>query len=202
MRSFAYGSWLNCVALGSGVCTDTYLAGTLSILDISAPTFSPGGAGGTGGASRRGGVPGRNGVSLGGGAAVPLRIQHVCGSCTVPSWQERQPSVRFSGAGCPSILTFIILYPWTRTPHSYSSRTSTWGFLIRCSVFSIAVQENPALPIVAIFKARHMLDYSSCTWPPCFGTVADMLKTYKESVPVSKYEIGYFLNHIRFHSLL
>jgi len=50
-----------------------------------------------------GGVPGGGGVGsgirslrqAGGGAPVPLRVQHVCGFFAVPFWQGRKPDVWF-----------------------------------------------------------------------------------------------------------
>ena len=70
----------------------------------------------------------------------------------------------------------------------FSSWTSARGFLIRCCVSSIAAHENPALAIIAIFKARCMSDCSSCTRPPCLAIVADMLETYQILVAASESE--------------
>jgi hypothetical protein len=59
-----------------------------------------------------------------------------------------------------------------------------------CSYISlIAASEKPCLAILAIFKARRILDCSRCTQPPCLGIVADILKTYKTLVLASKSEI-------------
>jgi len=68
-------------ALGSEVCIYTYAGGIPSVSDLS---FS---SDGTGGDSSRGGV------RLGGGAPLPLCLQHVSGFFAVPFWQGRQPSV-------------------------------------------------------------------------------------------------------------
>ena len=73
---------------------------------------------------------------------------------------------------------------------------------MRYCTLSIPACESTHLTILAIFKAKRMSDCSSCTRPPCPAIVADMLKAYKKSVVASKYEIGYYLNHIRFCSLL
>ena len=42
-----------------------------------------------------GALPGGDTTSSRGGAAVPLRLQHVRGFFAVPFWYGRQPSVRF-----------------------------------------------------------------------------------------------------------
>jgi len=52
--------------------------------------------------------------------------------------------------------------------------------------FPILRREKPRLAILAIFKARRMSDYSSCTRPHCLAIVADMLKTYKKLDVASK----------------
>jgi hypothetical protein len=44
--------------------------------------------------------------------------------------------------------------------------------------------------MMAIFNARHMSNYSSCTRPPCLPIVADTLKTYKKLVAVGKKRFG------------
>jgi len=49
--------------------------------------------------------------------------------------------------------------------------------------------QNPSLAILAIFRARRMSDCCSWTRPPCVSIVADMLKTFKESVAASNNEI-------------
>jgi len=59
---------------------------------------------------------------------------------------------------------------------------------MRFWVSSILACEHPSLTILAMLNARHMLDCSSCTWPPCLAIVADMLQTCKKSVAASKYE--------------
>jgi len=100
----------------------------------------------------------------------------------MPCWQGRQPSVWFSRsiARCLSIAASTFLCPGESTPHFFSSRTLAQGLLINNCVSPIAAHENPPLAILAIFKARRMSDYSSCTRPPCLAIVADMLKTNKE----------------------
>jgi len=87
--------------------------------------MSPGGSGG---------FPGRGGLGCGvrclcpsgGGAPVPLRLQHVCGLLSVPLWEGRQPSVGFSRtiAGCLSILSFTFWNPGNCTPHFFSLQSS------------------------------------------------------------------------------
>jgi len=153
--------------LGSGVCIYRYAGGTPSVSELS---WSSAGAGG---------VPSRGGTCRGVGTPVPLRVQCVCGFVVVSFWQERQPSVWFSRtiAGCLSIAGFSLSCPGNSTPCFFSPQISARGFLICCCVSSIAAHENPPLAILAIFKARHMLDCSSCTRPPCLAIVADMLKT-------------------------
>jgi len=78
---------------------------------------------------------------------------------------------------------------------------SEWRFLISCCISSLAACQNPPLAILAIFKARHMLDCSSCTWPPCLTIVADMLKTYMKLVAASEVRSSYYLNHRRLFSV-
>jgi len=129
----------------------------------------------------------------------PMCLWVVC--CAI--WQRRQPSVKVSRTivGCLSITTFTLLGPGNTTLHFFSSVTSVWGFLMRHCVSSIVAHKNPTLAILAIFKARGMLDWSSCTWPLCLAIVADMLTTYKKSVVTSKYEIGNYLNNLCFLGL-
>ena len=195
MQSLAYGSRLKNRALGSGVCIYSYPGGTPSVSELCVLSLSSG---------REGGFVGRGGACRGGGAPVPLHLQRVCGFFAVPFWQGRQPSIWFSWtiAGCLSIAAFTLLCSGNTTPSFFSSRTSARGFLISCCVSFIVVRENPSLAIVAIFKARRMLDCSSCTQPPCLAIVANMLKTYKKLVSASKVRFGYYLNHIWLHSLL
>jgi len=181
LQSLAYASWLKNWALGSEVCIYTYPVGTPSIADGWAASLLPGGTSGV----SCGCVVG-SGVGClshsGGGAPVPLHLQCLWGFCAVPCWQGRQPSVwiSWSIAGCHSIPAFTFLCPGNPTPHFFRSRTSARGFLNRKCVSSIAARENSPLAILAISKARHMSDCSSCTRPPCRAIVADMLKTYKE----------------------
>ena len=147
---------------------------------------------------------GRGGASLGGGAPLPLRPQSVCECLAVPLWQGRQQSVWFSRtiAGWLSIVAFASLCLGNWTPRLFSSQTLARGFLVSCCVSSIAAGENPPLAILAIFKARRISDYSSCTRPPCHAMVAQMSKTPKKSVAASTVRSGYYLNHIRLLSLL
>jgi len=127
----------------------------------------------------------------GGGSAVPLRLQRVCGFFTVPFWQGRQPEIWIwrSIAGCLCIAAFTFLYPGNSTPRFFSSRTSAHGFLMRYFVSYIAAREKPSLAIMAIINARRISDCSSRTQPPRLAIVADMLKTYKTFVDASNNEI-------------
>jgi len=154
-----------------------------------------------------GGVPGRGGVGcgvgsgagngvwclrrLGGGAPVPLRLQHVCEFVAVRFLQGRHPGVRFwrSIAGCLSIAALNPLRPGHSTPCFFCSWALAQGFFIRYCVSSIAACENHFLAILAMFKARRTSDCSSCTRPLCLATVADMLNTYKKSDAASNYEM-------------
>ena len=195
MRSLAYGSRLQKWALWSGVCIYTYLGGTPSVSELWVFSLSSGGAGG---------VLGLGGASCGGGAPVPLRLQRVCRLGAVPFWQGRLPSVWFSRtiAVCPPIASFTPLYMRNTTLRIFACRTSALGFLISCCVSSIAAHKNPSLAILAIIKARHMSDYSSCTRPPFLAIVAVMLETYKNLVAASRWGIGFYLNHTRLCNLL
>jgi hypothetical protein len=145
-------------------------------------SLSPGGAGG---------VPGWGCAGRGGGAPVSSHLLCDCGFFGVPDWQGRQLSVWFWQiiAGCLSITAYILLYPRNSTAHFVSSQTSVRGFLTTQCVSSIAVCEYSPLAILATFKARCMLDCSSCTRHPCFAIVADMLKTNKKLVAASESEI-------------
>jgi len=89
-------------------------------------------------------------------------------------------SSSFSIAGCLSIAAFKSTCPGNSTRRFFSSQASAHGIFIWNCVSSIAARENPPFAILAIFKARHVSDCSSCTRPPCLAIVADMLKTYKE----------------------
>jgi len=195
MGSLAYGSRLNNRALGSGVCIYTYRGGTSSVSELWVLSLSSAGTGG---------VLGLDGTGSGGGAHVPLRLQRVCGSFAVPFWQGRQLSVWFSRiiAGCLSITAITLLSLRNTTPRFFSSRSSARGSFIRRWVSSIAARENPSVGILAILKARHLLDDSNCTRPPCYAIVADMLKTYKKLVAASKVRFGCYLNHTELCSLL
>ena len=128
----------------------------------------------------------------GGGAPVPLRLQHVCGFLAVPFWEGRPPSVwfwRIIARGL-SITAFTVLCPGNSTPHFVSSLTSARGFSIRYCVSSLVVRKNPPVAILAIFNAMRMSDCSSCTQPPGLASVADMLKTYTKWVAGSSNETG------------
>jgi len=127
----------------------------------------------------------------GGGAPDPLRLQRVSGFFGVPCWKGRQPDVWFwrSIAGCLCIAAFILLCLGNSTPRFFSSRTLACGIRMSYFVSSIASREKPYLAILAIFNARHMSDSSSCTRPPCFAIVADMLNTYKTLDAASNNEI-------------
>jgi len=190
LRFLSYASWWKNWALGGGVCIYTYPGGTPSITDKCAHLLTPGVTGGVVGGCGVG-----SGVCClscsGGGAPVPLCLQRFWGFCAVPFWPGRQPSVWFSWsiAGCLSITDFTFLCPGNSTPCILSSLTSAWGYLISNSVCSSVAHENPPLAILAIFKARHMSDCSSCTRPPCLAIVADMSKTYKKLVAASTYQI-------------
>jgi len=136
------------------------------------------------------GIRGEGGTSPHAGAPVPLCLQHLCRFFAVHFWQGRHPLVRFSKtiAGCLTIAAFTFVCPGNWTPHFFSSQTSARGFLIRNRDFSIVVHENPPLAILVIFKARCMLDCSSCTRPPCLVIVCAMLKTYNKLVAACKNE--------------
>jgi len=195
MRSLAFGSRLKNWALGSGVRIYTYLGGTPSVLELWVFFLPSGGAGG---------VPGLGGAGHGRGAPVPLRLQGVCGFFAVPFWQGRQLSLWFSWtiSGCLSIAAFTLSCPGDTTPRFFSSQTSLRGLWITCCISSMPACKNPSLAILAIVKARRMLDCSSCTRPSCLAIVADMLKTYKILVAASRVRIGCYLNHIPLRSLL
>jgi len=195
MRSLVDGSRLKNRVLGNVVYIYTYLGGTPSVSELWILSLSSGGPSS---------VPSLGIAGGGGGAPVPLRLQRVCGFFVVPFGQGRQPSVWFSRiiAGCLSIAAFTLLCPGKKTPRYFSSRPLPHGFLICCCVSSIAARRNPSLAILAISKARHMLDCSSCTQSPFLALVADMLKTYKKLVAASRVRIGCYLNHIRLGSLL
>jgi len=96
--------------------------------------------------------------------------------------KQRDPAVWFwrSMVGCPSLAACTILCSGNSKPRFYSAQASGQGFLIRYCVSLIAAHENPPLSILALFRARRMFDYSSCTRPPCLAIVADMLETYKK----------------------
>ena len=126
------------------------------------------------------------------GTPTPLHLQHVCRFFAVTNWQQKQPSVWYSQpiAVCLWIATFTFLCPGRSTPHWLSSQTSVQGFLIRYWVFSNARQGIPPLAILAISKARHMSECSSCSQSPCLAIVAYMLKTNKTLVAAFKNEIS------------
>jgi len=182
MLCLAYASRLKNWAFGGGVCIYTSPDGTPSISKFGSPSLLAGGADG---------VPGGGGAGSSGGALGPLRCQHLCGFLDIPFWKGRQPSIWFSLtiASCLSLAAFNLLSPGNWTRRCISSQTSAQGCLIRYWASSIAGCQNPPLAFLALFKARHMSDCSSCTQPPCLATVADMLKTYKKLVTASKGEI-------------
>jgi hypothetical protein len=68
-------------ALGHEVCIYTYAGGIPAVSDLSSSSA------GTGGDSDR------SSARFGGGAPLPLRLQHVSGFLAVPFWQERQLSI-------------------------------------------------------------------------------------------------------------
>ena len=179
MRFLAYGSRLKNQVLGSGVCIYRYPGGTPSVSEHWLLSLSSGGAGGVPGL----GCPGRGGVAL-----VPLHLQRVCGLFAAQCIQGRQPSIWFSRSFvlCLFITPFTFLCLGNTTPHFFLSRTLACGFSISCCVSSVAARDIPSLPILAIFKARRMLDCSSCTRPPCLAIVANWLKTYKKLVAASQ----------------
>ena len=177
-------------AQGSAVHEYVYPAGHRKISAGWAPERLPVGAGG---------VPGGGGIGsglrswrrAGGGAPVPLCLEHVCGPFAVPLWQGRQPEAWFWRriARFLGIAAFTFLWTGNSTLRFIFSRTSASGIKIRYYISSIAVREKPSLAILAIFNARCMSDCSSCTRPPCLAIVADMLKTYKTLVAASNDEI-------------
>jgi len=72
---------------GSEECIYTHLDGIPSISSLSFRSVSPGGAGGVLGADGilgGGGVLGGGVIGSGGGAPVPLCLQHICGFFAVP----------------------------------------------------------------------------------------------------------------------
>ena len=195
MWSLAYGSRLKNGALGSGVCIYIYPGGTPSVLELWVLSLSSGEAGG---------VPGLGGPSRGGGAPVSFLWQRVSVLFAVPFWQGRQLYVWFSRtiAGCLAIPSFTLFCPGNTTSRIFSSQTSECGLMIIVCISSIAPRENRSSAILAIFRARRMSDYSSCTRPPCLAIVADMLKTYRKLVAASRVRIGCYLNHRWRHSVL
>jgi len=170
MRSLAYGSRLKYQAVVSGVCIFRYPGGTPSVSELWFLSLSSGGTGG---------VPGLGGAGRGGDAPVPLRLHRVCGFFAVQCWQGSQPSIWFSRtiAGCLAIAAFTLWCAGHTTPRIFSFQAMVQSWLISWCVCSIAAREFPSLAILAIFKARHMSDCSSCTRPPCLAIVADMLET-------------------------
>jgi len=188
--SWADASCTKNPAEGRYVCKYAYPAGELTIWEASAEELL---------LVWVGGVPGRGAICSvvgcqhrsGRGAPIPLHLQHVCGFIAVPFCQRRHLAVWYwrNIAGCLSIAAFTSLCPGNSTPRLFSSRTSAQGVLIRYCISSIAAHKNPSLAILAIFKARRISDCSSCTRPPCYAIVADMLKTYKKLVATSNNEI-------------
>jgi len=62
-------------------------------------------------------------------------------------------------------------------------------FLYQILRFLLYGARIPSLAILAIFKARHMSDCSSCNRPPCLALVAGMLKTDKKLVAAANNEV-------------
>jgi len=118
---------------------------------------------------------------------APTCVEIVCHAI----WQWMQPSVWYSWiiGRCHSITAFTFQWPGTWIPHFISSWISSQSSLIRYRVCSIAAHETPPFANLGIFKVRCMSDFSSCTWPPCFAIVADMLTTYKKLVAASENDI-------------
>jgi len=168
--------------------------------------------GGRGGFPARCGVSGRERVGStfsylpqsGGDAPVCLGLQHVCRLYEVQFKQGKHLSVWFwwSMAGSLSIAVFTVVCPGNSTPLCFSSWTLAGGFLLRYCILSTGARENPPLSIFGMFKARRMLDCSSCTRPPCFAIVSDMVKTYKKLVAALRMRVDYYLDHIYVRSLL
>jgi len=120
-----------------------------------------------------------------------LCVPSVCADSLRAFWHGRHLSVWFwrSIAGCHSVAAFTLVCRGNSTPCFFSSQTSVQGLLIRyCDPF-IAARENHSLGILAMFKARHMSDCSSCTPPHCLAIVADMLNTYTKLVAASNDEM-------------
>jgi len=182
LRSWAYTSRLENWSLVSGVGIYTYPGGMPLIWIFWAPGLSPGGACG---------VPCGGRAGCWGGAHVALHLQGACGFFAGISWHGWQLSVWFSWTmtECLSITAFTFLLPGISTPPFFSSHTLVWVFLIRYCIPSIAAHKNPPWTIFAIFKARRMLDCSSCTRPPCFAILAHMSITQKTFVAASENEI-------------
>ena len=182
-------------ALGSGVGIYTHPGSTPSVWKLWVLTQSSSGAGG---------VPGLGGTGRSGGALVPWCQYWVCGFFRVRFLQEGQPAISLSRtiARCLSIGALTVIYPGNTTPHYFPSRTLAGGFLISFCISSLAARENPSVAILAIFKARHMSDCSSCTRSACLAIVAEMSKTYTKVVAASRVRIGCYPNPIRLHSCL
>ena len=188
--SWADASRVQNSAQGRDVCEYSYPAGKLTIWARWAAQLLP---------VRVGGVSGRDGVSsrvgylrrLVGGAPVPVHLHCVCRFFAVPLWQSRDPAVWFWGsiAKYLSILVFTFLCQGRSTPRFVSSWATVRGIIIRNCVSTTAPCENTPSAVFTIFKARRMLDGSSCTWPPCPAIVADMLKTSKKLVAACNDEI-------------
>jgi len=186
----AYASRFKHWAPGIGVCIYISPGGSPLISDMWAASLLQGGTSGVLGGCGVGSGVGWLSCSSG-GAPVRLRLQRVWGFGAVPFWQGGQPFIWYSRsiAGSLSITAFPLSCPGNSTPCFFSSRTLARGFLNRNCVSSTAVRKNPPLAILAIFKARHMSNCSSCTRPPCLAIVAGMLKTYKKLVAASTYQI-------------
>ena len=173
-----------------GVCIYQYPDSKPSIWKVWALSFPLGISAGVPGSG-----PDVSGVGCvrqsGGHAPMPLHLQRVWGFGGVPLWQGRQLSIWFSPtiARCLSIAAFTCLYSELSSPCLLSSWISAQGFLLRYCISSNTVRKIPPLAILATFKARHMLDCSSCNQPPCPAIVANLFKTYKKLVTASPNEI-------------
>ena len=85
--------------------------------------------------------------------------------------------------------SLLLIVPRTLNTPLLLSWDLSVRFLNEIFCFLYCGAQKPCLVLLAIFNARHMLDCSSYTQPPCLAIVADMLKTYKTLVAASNYEI-------------
>jgi len=119
--------------------------------------------------------------------ATPAWLRILCGAILVMKTSCRVVFTKHSRVSF--LLRLHPFMPRKLTPRFFSARTLVCGIFIRYSISSVTERENSCLAILAIFKARRMLDNSSSTRPPCLAIVADILKTFKKLVAASNNEI-------------